>query len=63
MVTFLDDFSRYVFVYYIAHKSEVVDKFIEFKMIMENQLSSYVKNIRTDNGGEYINNRLELVCR
>ena len=35
VVTFLDDFSRYVVAYYIAHKSEVVDMFIEYKMMME----------------------------
>ena len=52
VVTFLDDFSRYVVAYYIAHKSDVVDKFIEYKSMMENQLSTKIKCIRTDNGGE-----------
>ena len=35
VVTFLDEYKRYVVAYYIAHKSKVVDKFIEFKMIIE----------------------------
>ena len=40
VVTFIDDFSQYVVAYYIAYKSEVVDMFIEYKMMMENQLSA-----------------------
>ena len=30
VVTFLDDYSGYVVVYYIPHKSIVVDKLIDF---------------------------------
>ena len=30
MVTFINDFSRYVWVYIIKHKSEVLSKFKEF---------------------------------
>ena len=60
VVTFLDDYSRYVVAYYVTHKSSVVDKFIEYKSMMENQLNTKIKCIRTDNGGEYINKRF---CR
>ena len=31
LVTFLDDYSRYVVAYYIPHKSNVVEKFIVYK--------------------------------
>ena len=48
-MTFIDDFSRYVVVYYIENKSEVTDRFIKYKALMENQLSKKIKRIRTDN--------------
>uniref|UniRef100_A0AAV1V209 Polyprotein n=1 Tax=Peronospora matthiolae TaxID=2874970 RepID=A0AAV1V209_9STRA len=63
VVTFLDDCSGYVVAYYIPHKSNVVDKFIKYKSMMENQLNNKIKCIRTDNGGEYINNRFTENCR
>lgn len=43
VVTFLDDYSRYVVAYYVTHKSDVVDKFIEYKSMMENQLNTKIK--------------------
>lgn len=60
MDTFLDDYSRYVVAYFMAHTFEVVDNFIKSKLIIENQLIKKIKGIRTDDSGEYINKR---VCR
>ena len=62
VVTFIDDFSRYIVAYYIENKSEVTDRFIEYKTLMENQLSRRIKCIRTDNGSEYVNRRFSGVC-
>lgn len=53
-LTFLDDHSRKVFVYFIKSKSEVLSKFAEFKKFMENQTGQKIKKFRTDNGGEYV---------
>uniref|UniRef100_A0AAV1U517 Polyprotein n=1 Tax=Peronospora matthiolae TaxID=2874970 RepID=A0AAV1U517_9STRA len=63
VVTFIDDYSRYIVAYYIENKSEVTDRFIEYKALMENQLSKKIKCIRTDNGTEYVNRRFSGVCR
>ncbi|KAL0880051.1 hypothetical protein ABMA27_002544 [Loxostege sticticalis] len=49
-VTFLDDYSKKIFVYILHNKSEVLEKFIEFKKLVENQLSRTIKVLRTDNG-------------
>uniref|UniRef100_A0AAV1TBA3 Integrase catalytic domain-containing protein n=1 Tax=Peronospora matthiolae TaxID=2874970 RepID=A0AAV1TBA3_9STRA len=38
VVTFIDDFSRDIVAYYISNKSEVIDRFVEHKALMENQL-------------------------
>nr|CAD1829790.1 unnamed protein product [Ananas comosus var. bracteatus] len=53
MVTFIDDFSRYVWVYFIKEKSEVLQKFKEFKEKVEGQTGYKIRCMRTDNGGEY----------
>ena len=36
VVTFLDYYTRYVVVYFLVHKSDVMEKFIEYKSMMEN---------------------------
>ena len=42
VVTFIDDFSRYIVAYCIENKSEVTDRFIEYKALMENRLSKKI---------------------
>src|SRR3984893_1685454 len=53
-VTFIDDYSRMTAVYPIRAKSDVVDKFREYRAGVEKQLSLSIKAVRSDNGGEYI---------
>ena len=36
-VSFIDDFSRNTWIYFLRNKSEVFDKFKEFKAMVENQ--------------------------
>ena len=38
MVTFIDDFSRYVWVFFMKEKSETLSKFKEFQMKIENEV-------------------------
>jgi len=52
-VTFIDDFSRRVWVYFLKQKIKVFQKF-ELKTMMENQKGRKVKVLRSDNGGKYI---------
>lgn len=54
-LTFLDDYSKKVFVYILNNKTEVLSKFKEFKTEVENQTECKLKCIRTDNGLEYVN--------
>src|SRR4029078_5287093 len=61
-VTFIDDYSRMTTVYPLRAKSDVVDKFREYRAAVEKQLSLSIKAVRSDNGGEYIGElRRELV--
>lgn len=62
-VTFIDDFSRKVFVYVLKSKSEVFGKFVEFKIYAENQTGKQIKVIRTDNGTEYLNKQFMELCK
>lgn len=62
VVTFIDDYSRYIFAYFMAQKSQVVDKFVEFKAMVENQLNAKIKCLRTDNGKEFVNKKMISKC-
>lgn len=63
LLTFIDDFSRKVFVYFLKEKSEVLDTFIEFKAFVEKQTKRCIKIFRTDNGGEYCSRRFNQFCK
>ena len=52
--TFMDDYSRYGYIYLIKQKSETFEKFNEFKNEVENQLGRKIKMLRSDRGGEYL---------
>ncbi|KAF5804990.1 putative RNA-directed DNA polymerase [Helianthus annuus] len=53
-VTFIDDYSRYAYVYLMKHKHETFEKFKEFQNEVENQLNRKIKMLRSDRGGEYL---------
>ena len=50
-VTFIDDKSRFVWVYTLKHKSEVFEKFTDWKSMVEKSNGMKVKVVKTDNGG------------
>ncbi|KAL6335699.1 hypothetical protein AAG906_032893 [Vitis piasezkii] len=52
-ITFIDDYSRYGYLYLIHEKSQSLDVFKNFKVEVENQLSKKIKVVRSDRGGEY----------
>lgn len=54
-LTFIDDFSRYLFIYILNNKSQVLDTFKDFKKYIEKQTGKQIKKLRSDNGKEYVN--------
>lgn len=50
--TFIDDFSRKVYVYFLRNKSEYLNIFKEFKAEVELKTGKRIKNIRSDNASE-----------
>ena len=43
IVTFIDDFSQYTWVYFLHHKNEVLDKFLAFKTHVEQKSRKAIK--------------------
>jgi hypothetical protein len=52
-ITFMDDYSRYGYIYPIKERSEALDKFKILKAEIENQLDKKIKIVRSDHGGAY----------
>ena len=54
VVTFIDDASRYCYVYLLHAKDEALDSFKIYKEEVElHHHGTLIKNLRTDRGGEY----------
>lgn len=62
-VTFIDDYSRYGRVYFLKNKSEVLDKFKEYKQEMEKFTGNKIKHLQTDNGTEYVNGKFQAYLK
>ena len=52
-ITFVDDHTRHVWVYTLKHKGEVFQRFQEWKALVEKSSGRKIKNLCSDNGGEY----------
>ena len=61
-LTFIDDFFRRTWVYFLKLKSEVFDKFLAYKALVEKKYRHQIQRLRTDNGGEYVNNNFTSYC-
>ena len=61
-ITFIDDYSRYTYVYLLKQKDEAFGAFKIFKAEVENQLNIKIKVLRSDRGGEYFSNEFTHFC-
>ncbi|XP_076918737.1 uncharacterized protein LOC143579267 [Bidens hawaiensis] len=52
-ITFIDDYSRYMYLYLIKEKSESVTTFKDYKTEVEKQFDRQIKVVRSDREGEY----------
>jgi transposase InsO family protein len=62
-VSFVDDYSRRVWVHIMRHKDEVLDIFLKWKKLIETQTGRKIKRLRSDNGGEYMSDPFFKVCQ
>jgi hypothetical protein len=58
-VSFIYNFSRNTLIYFLRKKTEVFDRFKEFKALVENQIEKRIKVFRADNGREFYGNEFE----
>ncbi|CAN1749024.1 Retrovirus-related Pol polyprotein from transposon TNT 1-94 [Linum perenne] len=52
---FIDDCTKYVWIYFMSHKSQVFTIFQQFHQMVKTQFQSQVMNLQTDWGGEFRN--------
>ena len=56
LLTFIDDFCRYKWVFFLKKKSEVCEKNSELKAFIENSSGIKIKILRYDNIGDNVSN-------
>jgi hypothetical protein len=61
-LTFTDDYSRHTSVYFLKLKGEVFDMFLAYKALVKKQYIHHILKLRSNNGGEYVNNKFTTFC-
>ena len=61
-ITFIDDFSRMCWVYFLTQKSDALSVSRDFKEWLRDKVVSWLKSLRSDRGGEYNSKEFEKYC-
>ena len=61
-MTFIDDCTRFCYVYLLKTKDEALHYFKVYKAEVENQLERKIKRLRSDCGGEYFSSEFSKFC-
>ncbi|CAJ2637099.1 unnamed protein product [Trifolium pratense] len=61
-LTFVDEYSRKIWLYLLKTKDEAFEIFKNFKVLVEKQSGKSIKILRTDGGGEYNSKNFESFC-
>ncbi|GJR67590.1 retrovirus-related pol polyprotein from transposon TNT 1-94 [Tanacetum coccineum] len=59
ILVIVDDYSRFTWVKFLRSKDEVLEFVIKFLKMIQVRLNATVRNIRTDNGNEFVNHTLK----
>ncbi|KAK1406103.1 hypothetical protein QVD17_41389 [Tagetes erecta] len=59
-ITFVDDYSRYMYLFLIKEKTESLETFKAYKAEVENQLNCKIKVVKSDRGGEYYGRHTDI---
>ena len=62
VLSFTDDYTKYVTVYFLKNKSEVLSKFQEYESMVTNLTGLKIQTLRSDNGGEYTSKEFAKFC-
>jgi transposase InsO family protein len=58
----VNDFTRYTWVFFLVDKSDVFDIFKKFIKRVQNEFKTKIKKVRSDNGSEFRNTRVDELC-
>lgn len=61
-LNFIDDISKCTWVYFLKLKSRFSSLFLAYKALVEKKSRHQLQILRTDNGGEYVNNKFTTYC-
>ena len=59
----VDDFTRYTWVYFLYKKDETPEILLDHIRQIENRSTHKVKTLRSDNGTEFKNSKMEEFCK
>lgn len=62
ILTIMDDYSRFTWIYFLKKKSETIMRFRQFKSMVELQTPFKIKAICSDKGGEYVAQSFAKLC-
>ena len=63
MPTFIDDFSRKVWAFFLKQKSDVFSTYKSWKIMIEKQMGKKIKYLRTDNNLEFCSDEFNRLCK
>ena len=63
ILVIVDDFTRFTWVFFLRLKSDTAEELINFVKLIEVQLRTPVRKIRSDNGTEFVNYTLDSFLR
>jgi hypothetical protein len=58
----VDDFSRYIFIFFLKHRNEALIFFKQYRVAVEKYLEEEIAVIRVDNAPEFIEGEFKLYC-
>jgi transposase InsO family protein len=58
--TFIDDYSRKCWVYFLKKKSKLFEPFKKFKVMVEKMMEKNIRSLRSDRDSEYMSNEFKL---
>ena len=62
IITFIDDYSRKIWVYFLQEKSEAFVTYKSYKALVEKEVGNPIKVLRTDRGGAYNSHEFAIFC-
>ena len=62
ILSFVDDYSRKTWIYFLHAKSETFNAFKNFKAYVEKEAGTHIVCLRTDRGGEFNSKEFSIFC-